>query len=81
MERPMPYSTLKEIPKRVQDVLPKEAEIIFKEAYNNALKYYKDPKKRRGNATLEETANRIAWSAVKKKYTKQGDRWVKKQKN
>ena len=74
----MPYATHKEIPKRVRDVLPDEAETIFKEAYNNALKYYKDPSKRRGNATLEETANRIAWSAVKKKYRKEGQRWVKK---
>ncbi len=73
----MPYTTEKELPKRVQDALPEEAEHIFKEAYNNALKYYKDPKKRRGNATLEETANRIAWSAVKKKYRKEGEKWVK----
>ncbi len=75
----MPYSTLKEIPKRVQDALPKEAEHIFKEAYNNALEFYKDPKKRRGNESLEETANRVAWSAVEKKYKKEGDRWVRKE--
>ncbi len=68
----------KGIPKRVQDVLPTEAEHIFKEAYDNALVFYRDPEKRRGNASLEETANRIGWSAVKKKYRKEREKWVKR---
>ena len=47
-------------------------------AYNNAWKEYENPAKRRGGASREETANRVAWSAVKNTYEKKGEKWVKK---
>lgn len=42
-----------------------------------AWKEYADPKDRKGDASREETAHKVAWSAVKKSYEKKGDRWVK----
>ncbi|MBD3262785.1 cation transport regulator ChaB [Candidatus Woesearchaeota archaeon] len=74
----MPYKTNKELPKRVRDNLPKHAQEIFRKAFNNAYKQYKKPSERRGGASREETANKVAWSAVKKVYKKKGDKWVKK---
>lgn len=74
----MPYDTIDELPESVQSSLPKHAQEIFKEAFNSAWDQYKDPEKRRGDASREEVAMRIAWSAVKQKYEKQGDKWVKK---
>ncbi len=74
----MPYKTNKSLPEAIKNNLPQHAKTIFREAYNNAEKYYKDPKKRKGNDSLEETANKIAWSAVKQKYKKKGEDWVKK---
>ena len=74
----MPYKSKKDLPKRVKDNLPKGAQTIFKEAFNQAYKNYKKKSKRQGLATREETASRVAWSAVKKKYRKKGDKWVKK---
>ncbi len=74
----MPYDNISELPDQVSDNLPKNAQQIYKEAYNNAWDQYADPKKRKGNASHEEVANRVAWSAVKKKYEKKDGKWVKK---
>jgi len=74
----MPYDKIGELPDRIKENLPKDAQKIFKEVYNHAWNQYSDPDKRRGDASQEEAANRVAWSAVKKKYEKKNDRWVKK---
>lgn len=75
----MPYSSLQELPDRVKDNLPKHAQEIFKEAFNSAEKEYQDPDERRNRSDdPEEVAFRVAWSAVKEKYEKKDDRWVKK---
>lgn len=75
----MPYHSLAELPDSVKNTLPKHAQEIYKEAYNNAWKEYADPDKRRGDASREEVAHRVAWSAVKDKYEKKGDQWVRKE--
>ncbi|MDQ0243162.1 cation transport regulator [Bacillus fengqiuensis] len=65
----MPYRSLNELPDGVKDNLPHHAQEIFKEAFNSASKEYKE----------EETAFKVAWSAVKKKYQKDSDdNWVEK---
>ncbi|MEZ4865000.1 MAG: putative cation transport regulator ChaB [Caldilineaceae bacterium] len=75
----MPYHSLAELPDSVKDNLPKHAQEIYKEAYNSAWDEYKDPEDRRGDASHEETAHRVAWSAVKQKYEKNDDgKWVSK---
>ncbi|MCB0182893.1 MAG: putative cation transport regulator ChaB [Caldilineaceae bacterium] len=75
----MPYHSLAELPDSVKDNLPKHAQEIYKEAYNSAWDEYKDPDDRRGDASREETAHRVAWSAVKQKYEKnENDNWVSK---
>ena len=74
----MPYSKRSSLPESVKDNLPKHAQDIYKEAYNDAWKEYKDPDDRRGGADREEVAHKVAWSAVKKKYEKKGDKWVRK---
>ena len=43
----MPYRSVEELPEQVKDNLPKHAQSIFKEAFNNAFDEYQDPKKRR----------------------------------
>lgn len=75
----MPYDSIKELPDSVKDNLPKHAQEIYKEAYNSAWEQYADPEDRRGDASREETAHRVAWSAVKEKYEKQNGRWTKKE--
>lgn len=62
----MPY-TKNNPPKRISN-LPEKAQSIWISAFNAALEQYDS----------EEKANQVAWAAVKKKYKKQGDDWVKK---
>lgn len=75
----MTYQTRAELPASVKDNLPAHAQDIYKEAYNSAWDEYKDPDDRRGDASREEVAHRVAWSAVKQSYEKNDNgNWVKK---
>lgn len=75
----MPYTSNRQLPEGVKDNLPKQAQEIYREAFNNAEDFYQDPEKRRDkNETADEIAAKIAWSAVKKKFKKSDDKWVKK---
>jgi cation transport regulator len=75
----MPYAELAELPEAVREHLPKHAQAIYKEAFNSAWEEYADPKKRRDDAPREEVAHRVAWAAVKQKYTKDSQgRWVER---
>jgi cation transport regulator len=66
----MPYNSVNDLPASVRDHLPKHAQEIYKEAFNNAYDQYDKPEERRGNDTREETAHQVAWAAVKRKYEK-----------
>lgn len=74
----MPYDSEEDLPENVKSVLPKHAQEIYKEAYNNAYDQYKDPDDRYGDASREEIAHKVAWSAVKNVYEKKGDEWRRK---
>ena len=60
----MPYASTKELPEAVKS-LPEGAKKIFMAAFNSAFEEYG-----------EEKAFKIAWSAVKAKYRKEGETWV-----
>ena len=74
----MPYDTLEDLPDNVRNVLPKHAQEIYQAAFNNAWDEYKNPADRKGDASREETAHKVAWTAVKQQYEKNGDEWCKK---
>lgn len=74
----MPYDDLDDLPDSVRNSLPKHAREIYREAFNSAWKQYADPDDRRGDASREEVAHKVAWSAVKQEYRKEGDRWIRK---
>jgi cation transport regulator len=75
----MPYRTVAELPESVKDNVPKHAQEIYKEAYNSAWDQYDKPSERRGNASREETAHKVAWNAVKQEYKKGDDgKWHRK---
>ena len=69
----MLYNTIDELPDNVRNVLPKHAQDIYKEAFNSAYEQYDKPEERRGDASREEVAHRVAWSAVKNSYEKGDD--------
>jgi cation transport regulator len=49
--------------------LPQQARGIFEEVYNSAKEFYESEAARRDHASLEETASRVAWEAVRQLYT------------
>jgi cation transport regulator len=79
-ESDMPYKDNSDLPESVKDNLPQHAQDIYREAYNSGWEQYKDPDKRRGDSSREETAHKIAWSAVKNEYEKddKNGKWKRK---
>ena len=74
----MPYKTLSALPENISNHLPKHAREIYLAAFNNAWDEYRDPGERRGKASREEVAHKVAWAAVKKLYEKKDDKWCRK---
>lgn len=76
----MPYKKISELPDSVRDNLPEHAQEIYLEAFNSAWDQYDEPEERRGGASREETAHKVAWSAVKKVYEKdeKSGKWKRK---
>jgi cation transport regulator len=74
----MPYQSVQELPELVKKHLPEHAKEIYKEAFNSAWKQYSSPSDRTGEASREEVAHKVAWSAVKEKYKKTDGRWQEK---
>ena len=72
------YKTNTDLPESVKNNLPEHAQDIYRKAFNNAWKQYEDPSERRGSASQEETAHKVAWAAVKEVYEKDtSGNWVK----
>lgn len=67
----MPYASNEALPPAIRAHLPPHAQDIFRAAFNHAWESYgaREPARR------EEIAHRVAWSAVKRRYRKSGDRW------
>jgi cation transport regulator len=66
----MPYRKLQDLPPRVKGSLPAKAQAIYLRAFNNAWEEYRSAAKRRTGSDREETAHKIAWSAVKRQYVR-----------
>ncbi|MBY0281747.1 MAG: ChaB family protein [Alphaproteobacteria bacterium] len=75
----MPYSINANLPDAIKNNLPEHAQDIYRAAFNAAWDEYKEPTKRRTSETREQVSHKVAWSAVKLKYIKRNDKWVKKQ--
>lgn len=74
----MPYKNLSDLPDVIRNNLPHHAQEIYRAAFNNAWEEYENPSTRASQASREETAHRVAWAAVKKKYVKIGVEWEEK---
>ncbi|MCL4800832.1 MAG: ChaB family protein [Burkholderiales bacterium] len=68
----MPYGSIAELPAPVRAHLPKAAQEIYLAAFNGAWEGYA------ARADREAVAHKVAWTAVKKQYRKQGARGVRK---
>ena len=70
----MPYASIDDLPFPIRAHLPEKAQEIYLSAFNHAWLEYGD----REPAHVEETAHRVAWSAVKRKYQKIGAHWIER---
>jgi cation transport regulator len=66
----MPYRTNVDLPASVRDHLPPHGQDIYRSAFDHAFAAHTR------DIRQEEIARRTAWSAVKRPYVKDGDRWV-----
>jgi len=64
------YPSNEKLPASVKGVLPAAAQTMWRKAFNAAYHHY----------NCEDTARKVAWSAVKKKYEKKGRMWVARRK-
>jgi cation transport regulator len=76
----MPYSSIKDLPDSVRNVLPVHGQEIYVSSFNNAHKQYHSKKNRRNpSEDLDAVCHKVAWTAVKKKYRKNTDgNWIEK---
>ena len=75
----MPYEKLTDLPASVRNHLPRHGQEIYLKAFNNAWQQYAEASERRRGRSREETAHRVAWSAVEKVYAKGDDgKWHKR---
>lgn len=77
----MRYTDNKDLPDNVRGNLPSHGQTIYRKAFNSAWEQYAEPEDRRGDDSREEVAHKVAWSAVKNSYHKEGDQWVESDKN
>lgn len=66
----MPYNNVSELPGQIPKHLPTRARHIFQKAFNTACEEFQKPSKRRDGSSIEQTAYKIAWNAVKAKYAR-----------
>jgi cation transport regulator len=64
----MPYAVNADLPDAVKNNLPAHAQDIYCSAFNSAWDEYQNSEKRKLSASREQTAHKVAWAAVKKKY-------------
>jgi cation transport regulator len=66
----MPYKNSSALPAAERQRLPAQAQRIYPSAFNNAWAQYSDRENRRKGVSREETAHKVAWSAVERVYEK-----------
>jgi cation transport regulator len=66
----VPYRDTADLPDSVRSHLPPHAQEIYLAAFNNAWQQHA------GDRDGEAIVHRIAWSAVKRSYRKDGEVWV-----
>lgn len=69
----MPYASREDLPPSLQRRPPIHAQDIYFNVFNSAWESY------RRRADREAVAHRVAWSAVKRLYRREGEAWVSRQ--
>lgn len=73
----MPYRSNTELPSSVKGTLPAPAQDIYRSAFNHAWQECRVEPTREANRR-EQTAHKVAWAAVRRRYEQVGDHWERK---
>lgn len=73
----MPYRSNTELPESVKGALPAPAQDIYRSAFNHAWQECHTPKTRQA-LQREQTAHKVAWAAVRRRYELVGEHWERK---
>lgn len=73
----MLYNRIEELPTALRKNLPQDAMEVYLTAYNHAWVQSTYAKDHRSGLSVEEIAHRKAWGAVRDKYRKLGQEWVR----
>jgi len=73
----MPYNNIEELPPALRKHLPDEAKKLYLAAYNTAWSRSVCAHDHGIGASPEDIAHREAWSAVRDKYRKLENEWVR----
>ena len=73
----MAYNHIEELPAALKNNLPKDAMEVYVAAYNQAWTRSTHASHQRSGISIEDIAHRKAWGAVRDKYRKQGQEWVR----
>ena len=73
----MSYNHIEELPAALKNNLPKDAMEVYVAAYNQAWTHSTPAQDRRSGISIEDIAHRKAWGAVRDKYRKLGQEWVR----
>ncbi|WP_448206223.1 ChaB family protein [Azospirillum sp. sgz302134] len=73
----MPYRSNTELPESVKGRLPPHAQDIYRSAFNHAWQQCRLPVCRQA-IQREQTAHKVAWAAVKRRYEPDGEGWKAK---
>ena len=73
----MSYNHIEELPAALKNNLPKDAMEVYVAAYNQACSHSAQARDQRSGVSVEDMAHRKVWGAVRDKYRKQGQEWVR----
>lgn len=73
----MPYRTNAELPESVKGNLPARAQDIYRSAFNSAWQGCRSEALRQA-IQREQTAHKVAWAAVRRRFEQDGDSWKPK---
>lgn len=74
----MSFCTNEELPDSVRNNLPTRAQVIYREAYNEAWSRFSYLASRpKGQTLRDENAHRAGWRAVRAQYKRRDGRWVR----
>lgn len=73
------YRSNADLPGQIRNVLPPEAQTLYRDTFNAAWTGYVMPIRRGCMSRHDTYAARMAWTAVRRKFVEDSDTWIRRQ--